>query len=149
MSISSALMAVFVSAGLLARVVFAQAQAPAPTAPASKPPSTITLAGCVSAKPEAAGQYTFAEADGVRAYRLNGKGISKFAGQRVELVGGTSGKGLSIRTGLWPTPSGGARGVAQDPVQGANARQPVGGAAGGEFQEFRVSRVRAIKGTCE
>lgn len=146
---SSVLSAAFVSAGLLALGVFAQAQDPAPPAPVSKPPTTITLAGCVSARPEAAGQYTFAETDGVRAYRLNGKGIGKFAGQRVELVGGTSGKGLSIRTGLWPTPSGGARGVAQDPVQGANARQPAGGATGGEFQEFRVSRVRAIRGTCE
>ena len=144
---SIVLVAAFVSAGLPAPVVFAQqAQAPAPS---SKAPTTITMAGCVSTKPEAAGQYTFAETDGVRAYRLNGKGISKFAGQRVELVGGTSGKGLSIRTGLWPTPSGGARGVAQDPVQAANGRQPVGGATGGEFQEFRVSRVRAITGTCE
>jgi hypothetical protein len=145
---SKAVIAAFVSAGLLAPVVFAQqAQAPAP-APSLKTPTTITLAGCVSAKPEAAGQYTFAETDGLRAYRLNGKGISKFAGKRVELVGGTTGKGLSIRTGLWPTPSGGARGVAADPVQEANARQR-SGSIGAEFQEFRVSRVRAIEGVCE
>lgn len=142
-----ALIGAFVSAGLLAPALFAQAQAPVPS---SKTPTTITLAGCVSATPEAAGQYTFAETDGVREYRLNGKGISKFAGKRVELVGGTSGKGLSIRAGLWPTPSGGARGVAADPVREANARQPVGGgAAGGETPEFRVARVRAIQGTCE
>ena len=143
---SKILVAAFVSAGLLAPAVFAQkAQGPEP---ASKTPTTITMAGCVSAKPEAAGQYTFAETDGLREYRLNGKGIGKFAGKRVELVGGTSGKGLSIRTGLWPTPSGGARGVALDPVQEANARQR-GGAMGGEFQEFRVSRVRLVEGTCE
>ena len=144
----SALIAAFVSAGLLAPVVFAQ-QAP-PPAPSSKTPATITLAGCVSAKPEASGQYTFAETDGLREYRLKGKGINKFAGRRVELVGGTSGNGLSIRTGLWPAPSGGARGVARDPAQESVARQPGGGGAtGGEFQEFRVSRVRAIEGTCE
>ena len=142
---SRALIAAFVSAGLLAPVVFAQAQAPAP----SKPPTTLTLAGCVSAKPEASGQYTFAETDGLREYRLKGKGISKFAGRRVELVGGTSGNGLSIRTGLWPSPSGGARGVALDPAQESVSRQRGGGATGGEFQEFRVTRVRAIEGTCE
>jgi hypothetical protein len=145
---SSYLIAAFVSAGLLAPVVLAQqAQAPAPP---SKTPTTLTLAGCVSAKPEASGQYTFAETDGLREYRLKGKGLNKFAGKRVELVGGTSGNGLSIRTGLWPAPSGGARGVARDPAQESVARQPGGGGAtGGEFQEFRVSRVRAIEGTCE
>ena len=94
--------------------------------------------------------YTFAETDGLREYRLKGKGISKFAGQRVELVGGTSGNGLSVRTGLWPAPSGGARGVARDPAQESVSRQPGGGGAtGGEFQEFRVARVRAIEGACE
>ena len=145
---SSALIVAFVSAGLMAPVVFAQ-QAEAP-APPSKTPTTTTLAGCVSAKPAASGQYTFAETDGLREYRLKGKGISKFAGQRVELVGGTAGSGLSIRTGLWPAPSGGARGVAQDPTQASVSRQRGGGGAtGSEFEEFRVSRVRAIEGTCE
>ena len=144
---SSALIAAFVSAGFLAPVVFAQSQAPAPS---SKAPSTLTLAGCVSAKPEASGQYTFAEADGLRQYRLKGKGISKFAGQRVELVGGTSGNGLSIRTGLWPTPSGGARGVALDPAQESVSRQRGGGGATtGQFEELQVKRVRAIEGKCE
>jgi hypothetical protein len=144
----SALIAAFVSAGLLAPVVVAQ-QAPAPT-PSSKTPTTLTLAGCVSAKPEASGQYTFAETDGIREYRLKGKGLNKFAGKRVELVGGTSGNGLSIGTGLWPAPSGGARGVARDPAQESVARQPGGGGAtGGQFQEFRVSRVRALEGPCE
>ena len=145
---TGAVIAAFVSAGLLAPVVFAQqAQAPAPS---SKTPATITLAGCVSAKPEASGQYTFAETDGLREYRLKGKGISKFAGQRVELVGGTSANGLSVRTGLWPAPSGGARGVARDPAQESVSRQRGGGGAtGGEFQEFRVARVRAIEGACE
>ena len=144
---SSVLIAVFVSGGVVAPVVLAQqAQAPAPS---SKTPTTITMAGCVSAKPEASGQYTFAETDGLREYRLKGKGISKFAGQRVELVGGTSGSGLSIRTGLWPAPSGGARGVALDPAQESVSRQRGARTTGGEFQEFRVTRVRAIEGACE
>lgn len=143
----NALIAGFISAGLLAPVVAVQqAQAPVPS---TKTPTTLTLAGCVSAKPEASGQYTFAETDGLREYRLKGKGIDKFAGQRVELVGGTSGNGVSIQTGLWPPPSGGARGVARDPAQESIARQPGGGGAtGGQVQEFRVTRVRALKGTC-
>lgn len=145
---SSPLIAAFVSAGLLAPAVLAQ-QAEAP-APSSKTPTTLTMAGCVSAKPEASGQYTFAETDGLREYRLKGKGLSKFAGKRVELVGGESGNGLSIRTGLWPAPSGGARGVARDPAQESIARQRGGGgAAAGDFQEFKVTRVRALEGTCE
>lgn len=141
------LTAVFVSAGFLVPAVFAQqAQAPAPS---PKTPTTLTLAGCVSAKPQASGQYTFAETDGVREYRLKGKGLGRFAGQRVELVGGTSGNGLSIRTGLWPPPSGGARGVALDPEQEAVARQRGARTTAAEFQEFRVKRVRSLEGTCE
>lgn len=142
---SSALIGAFVSAGLLASVAFAATQDPAPS---SKAPTTLTLTGCVSAKPEASGQYTFAEADGLREYRLKGKGINKFAGQRVELEGGTS-NGLSIRTGLWPAPSGGARGVAQDPAQASVARQRGGSQSGSQFQELQVKRLRAIEGTCE
>lgn len=144
---SSALIATFVSAGLLTPAAVAQqAQGPAPS---SKTPTALTLSGCVSSTPEASGQYTFAETDGVRAYRLKGKGLSKFAGKRVELVGGTSGNGLSIRTGLLPSPSGGARGVALDPVQEAMARQSGGGRIAADFEELRVSRVRTLEGTCK
>jgi len=109
------------------------------------------MTGCISAQPETSGRYTFAEADGLREYRLNGKGLRRFAGQRVELVGGTSSSGLAIRGGLWPSGAGGARGVALDPAQEAIARQPGGGGAGigSAFPEFRVSRVRPVPGACE
>lgn len=80
---------------------------------------------------------------------LKGKGINKFAGQRVELEGGTFGSGLSIRMGLWPAPSGGARGVALDPVQESVSRQRGARTTAPEFQEFQVKRVRAVEGTCE
>jgi hypothetical protein len=153
MPTSSTLLATFVSAVVLVPVIYAQ-QAPPPAAapsPASKAPASITMTGCISAEPETSGRYTFSEADGLREYRLNGKGIRKFAGKRVELVGGTSGNGLAIRGGLWPSGAGGARGVALDPAQEAIARQPGGGGAGigAAFPEFRVSRVRPVPGVCE
>lgn len=158
MSTSSALIAAFASAFastvLLGPVVQAQ-QAPAPPtaspSPAAKTPSPITLTGCISAQPETSGRYTFSEADGLREYRLKGKGIGKFAGKRVELVGGPSGDGLTIRGGLWPQASGGARGVALDPAQEAVLRQPGGGGAGigAAFPEFRVARLRPVPGACE
>jgi hypothetical protein len=117
-----------------------------------KAPTTITLTGCVSDAPGASGQYTFLESDGIREFRLNGRGISRYAGQRVEVVGGSGGKGLAIRGGLWPAPSGGARGVARDPAQEAIARQPGGGGAGArttDFPEFKVTRVRVLDGACK
>ena len=42
------------------------------------------------------------------------------------MIGGGPGKGLSVRGGLWPAPSGGARGVALDPAQEAVVRDRPG-----------------------
>ena len=109
------------------------------------------MTGCVSAKPATSGQYTFAEAEGLREYRLDGKEVRKFAGQRVEVIGGAPDKGLSVRGGLWPAPSGGARGVAVDPAQEAVARNRPGTKDGTvrEVPEFRVSRIRLASGVCK
>jgi hypothetical protein len=120
-------------------------QAPAPTPPA---PTATTMTGCVSSKPTA-GQYVFADANGVGQYRLTGKQMRKYAGQRVEIAGGSP-KGLSIKGGLWPVPSGGARGVAQDPSEAAIAiHQGNAGGGAGAIPEFRVSSVKAVPGPCE
>jgi hypothetical protein len=148
MSMSNTLTATFVSAVCLASVLHAQqAQAPAPT---SKP-SPVTMTGCVSAKPVASGQYTFEDAGGGGQYRLTGKAMRKFAGQRVEVVTGRSGSGLTIKGGLWPAPSGGARGVALDPGQEAIARQRPAGrtSAADAAPELRVSNVRLVEGACQ
>jgi hypothetical protein len=109
------------------------------------------MTGCISAKPVPSGQYTFAEADGLREYRLEGKQIRKFAGKRVEVIGGAPGKGLTVRGGLWPAPSGGARGVALDPAQEAVARNRPGNNDGTvrDVPEFRVSRIRLADGVCK
>jgi hypothetical protein len=119
-------------------------------APTAKAPGEITMTGCVSAKPDANGQYTFAGADGISRYQLKGRRLSRFAGQRVEVVGGTSGNGLSVRGGL-VGPMAGARGVALDPAQESILRQPGGGGAGigPAFPEFKVSKVRTVEGACE
>jgi len=144
----STLIAALVATAFLGATLRAQ-QADAPKPP---PPPPVTMTGCVSAKPAPSGQYTFAETDGIREYRLTGKGLRKFAGQRVELVGGGSADkgGLVMKGGLWPPPSGGARGVAQTPSQAAIAIQQAGGGAGtGVVPEFKVSKVRIVPGTCE
>jgi hypothetical protein len=143
------LIAALVATAFLGATLRAQ-QADAPKPPPAPP---VTMTGCVSAKPAPSGQYTFAETDGIREYRLTGKGLRKFAGQRVELVGGGSPDkgGLAVKGGLWPPPSGGARGVAQDPSQAAIAIQQAGGGAGtlGVVPEFKVSKVRIVPGACE
>jgi hypothetical protein len=145
----SGLVGAFVSAALVVHADSAQ-QTPTPAGTA-QPPAAITMTGCISAKPGTSGQYTFSGADDVREYRLTGKGIDKFAGLRVELVGDSPAKSLTVRGGLWPTPSGGARGVAQSPAQESVSRQPGAGGKGarGEYPELRVSRLRAVEGACK
>ena len=142
---STPLTATIVAAALLGAAPHAQ-QVASPK-PSSSP---LTMTGCVSEKPTS-GQYTFAEADGFRQYRLNGKGLRKFAGQRVEIIGGSPAGGLTIKGGLWPAPTGGARGVAQDPTQAAIAAQQAatGTASPGQDPEFKVAKVRAIPGACD
>jgi len=111
----------------------------------AKTPS-ITLTGCVSSKPDASGQYVLADADGISHYQLKGRRLSRFAGMRVEVVGGSSdGGGLAVRGGL-VGPLAGARGTAIDPAQESIKRQPGGGGAGigPAYPEFRVSRVKTV-----
>lgn len=144
--IVAALAAGLVAAGFSA----AHAQSPARKPPA-KTPTSVTMTGCVSAKPDASGDYTFADAAGVNTYRLKGRRLSRFAGQRVELVGGSpGGGGLAIRGGL-VGPLSGARGVALDPSQESIKRQPGGGGTGigPAYPEFRVSKVKTVAGACE
>ena len=63
----------------------------------SQSSTDITMTGCVSAKPDANGRYTFDNADGVSRYRLTGRKLKQFAGQRVELVGARAdGGGLAV-----------------------------------------------------
>jgi hypothetical protein len=135
-----------VGAVLLLSSGMSAAQAQKGTAP---PP--VTMTGCVSTKPDANGRYTFAAADGLSRYQLTGRRLARFAGQRVELVGGRAdGGGLAIRGGL-VGPQAGARGAALDPSQESVRRQPGGGGAGigPSYPEFKVSSVKTVAGGCE
>lgn len=129
-----------VVAALLPVAAFAQSQSS----------TNVTMTGCVSAKPDAKGRYTFENADGISRYQLTGRKLASFAGQRVELVGASrDGGGLAIRGGL-VGPQAGARGVALDPSQESVRRQPGGGAAGigPSYPEFKVSKVKTVTGAC-
>jgi len=133
---------------LLAPLV-AMAESQTPLKPPA-PPNPLTMTGCVSPKPDASGRYTFERTDGLSKYQLTGRRLAQFAGQRVELVGGSPTGGLAVRGGL-VGPQAGARGVALDPAQESVLRQPGGGASGTgpKYPEFKVAQVKAVPGTCE
>lgn len=114
------------------------------------PPEPLTLTGCVSAKPDGS-DYTFTDADGGNQYRLIGKDVRKYAGQKVEVVADRP-KKLTVKGGLYPSPNVAAQAGALDPVESAIATQrgsgvKAGGAA--DLPEFRAGRMRAVTGTCQ
>jgi hypothetical protein len=141
-------------AGTLLIALLAQPQADAPQVPPGKPPSStnlVTLSGCVSQKPGRSGEFTFLDADSGSRYRLTGKSARKFAGQRVEIVGGPNRKRLTIRGGLLPSPNTAAQAGAIDPAKAARANLPDGAAdstVGSILPEFRVTALRAVRGGC-
>lgn len=128
-----------VSAGAIA----AQDQAKAPA-------STVELTGCVSLTASESGQFAFVDGASGGTYRLNGKNLKQYAGQRVSLVGDPSTKRVKFRLGLWPSPNVAAQAGALDPAQESIARQS-GGAAStrGPAPELRVVRVRGVEGSCQ
>jgi hypothetical protein len=114
-------------------------------------PKNIELTGCVSLAPEASGQFALVDAASGGTYRLSGKGIGKYAGQRVTVVGGPQNRRLGMRFGLWPSPNVAAQAGALDPAQESIARQQGGSASGTETRlpEFRVVRMRGVEGSCQ
>lgn len=97
---------------------------PPPVASPADPCPSIVLTGCVSGKPGASGDFTLFDADrSGSTYRLTGKGIRKYAGQRIEVVGGAP-KRLPIRGGLLPSPNVAGQASSIDPAQAAVANQP-------------------------
>jgi hypothetical protein len=119
---------------------------------AQKPSTSVeplTLTGCVSEKPQR-GDYTFTPADGGNRYRLTGKDIRKYAGQRVEVVQ-VQPKKFQIKGGLYPSPNVAAQAGALDPVESGIATQPGSGVStiNAELPEFRAGRVRVVTGACQ
>jgi hypothetical protein len=127
----------------------AQEQSKSSGQESSKATTTIELTGCISVNPAAGGQYAFVDNASGGTYRLNGKNLKKYAGQRVTLVGDPSTKRLKFKTGLWPSPNIAAQAGALDPAQESIARHS--GATGGvpdATPELRVVRVRGVDGSC-
>jgi hypothetical protein len=134
--------------------------APGAAAQAAKPSSKaaandnkeIRLNGCISRDTIRPGQFNFLDNDSGDKYQLTGKGLRKFVGHRVEIVGGPPGKGVTFRTGLWPSPNVAAQAGALDPAKAAVANLP-GGAAdavgASPLPEFKVIRLRGVEGACQ
>jgi hypothetical protein len=144
----------------LAVLLVAFHTAPAAAAQAAKPASKaaandskeIRLNGCISRDTIRPGQFNFLDNDSGDKYRLTGKGLRKFVGHRVEIVGGPPGRGVTFRTGLWPSPNVAAQAGALDPAKAAVANLP-GGAAdavgASPLPEFKVVRLRGVEGVCQ
>ena len=115
-----------------------------------KTPTALELTGCVSLNPAAGGQYAFVDTASGGTYRLNGKNLKKYAGQRVRLVGDPSTKRLKFKTGLWPSPNIAAQAGALDPAQESIARNS-GGATNlpDGTPELKVVRVHGVDGACQ
>jgi hypothetical protein len=129
----------------------AQSEKATAKAPAAES-KEIRLNGCISRDAARPGQFNFLDNDSGDKYRLTGKGLRKFAGHRVEIVGGPPGKGVTFRTGLWPSPNVAAQAGALDPATAAVAKLP-GGAADAAgvnpLPEFHVVKLRGVDGGCQ
>jgi len=139
--------ALLVSAAVSAATAAAQTTTPPPKDQA------VTMSGCVASATGPQSAMTFADGDTGNKYRLSGKSLKRFAGQRVEIVGGSPTSKLSVRGGLYPSPNVAAQAGARDPAKAAIAAQPGGTESGtgpvDSLPEFRVTRVRAIPGACQ
>jgi len=115
------------------------------------PAPTVELTGCVSVSPSATGQFAFVDGASGGTYRLSGKGIKKYAGQKVTIVGDPNSKRVRFRTGLWPSPNVAAQAGALDPAQESIARHSggAGSTPDASFPELRVVRMRGAEGACQ
>jgi hypothetical protein len=145
----------YLTGGLLAALLVVQpaaANSAQTTTPAKDAPKEVRLNGCISRDGIRPGQFNFLDNDSGDKYRLTGKNLKKFVGQRVEIVGGPPGKGVTFKTGLLPSPNVAAQAGAIDPAQAAVARLP-GGAAdapgASTLPEFKVIRLRGLEGACQ
>jgi len=116
--------------------------------------SAVTMDGCVARGKAPQDPVIFSQGDNSIKYRLSGKNLNKYAGQRVEIVGATpEPKRLAIRGGLYPSPNVAAQAGALDPAKAAIARQPGGTESGtGAVEllpEFKVTRIRVLDGSCQ
>ena len=111
------------------------------------PTTTVELTGCVALTPSVTGQFGFVDSATGGAYSLSGKGLKKYAGQRVTIVGDPpTKKRLQVRVGLWPSANIAGQQGALDPAQESIARNSGGTTMPGAAPELRVVRVRGAEG---
>jgi hypothetical protein len=131
---------VIVSVGTIA----AQDQTKTSTPP---PTTTVELTGCVALTPSVNGQFGFIDGATGGTYSLSGKGLKKYAGQRVTIVGGPpTKKRLQVRGGLWPSANIAGQQGALDPAQESIERNSGGTTMPGANPELKVVRVRGAEG---
>jgi hypothetical protein len=145
-------MAALRAAALLLVTMGVTAAAQQQTTEPQKAASPMTLSGCVAGGQSPQAPVTFADGDSGSRYRLTGRNLKKYAGQRVEIVG-ILGKPVkfAIKGGLYPSPNVAAQAGALDPARAAIAAQRGGPelGAGEELPELRVSRVKVLEGSCK
>jgi len=137
----------------LLSVVFARAASPqAADASPQQRPGSLKVTGCVAPDAAEAGHFTLVDfTTGEPTYRLSGKDVRRFLGQRVEVSGTAPQPKLSIVGGLSPSPNVAAQAGAIDPAQAAMAAQGAqGNAKPGEIlvPDFRVVTVKRASGGC-
>ena len=125
------------------------AQTPGSSAQAPEDPETVvqSVTGCVS-RNETGDRFTLSDVKS-RTYTLVGADVRKYVGKRVEAKG--TARRLSIVGGLWPTPNVAAQAGAIDPLQAMIAAMPGGpshGTGPEPLVEFRVEKIRTVKGRC-
>jgi hypothetical protein len=108
--------------------------------------------GCIARRVAPQDPLTFEDDRGFK-YRITGRRLGRYTGQRVEIVGTSPvPKRFSFKFGLFPSPNVAARAGDLDPAREAIARQPGGSESGtGAVEllpEFRVTRVRVVEGAC-
>lgn len=144
----------FATAAMLAAMVAAAPSAAQRDGDTADPNRPVTMSGCVGRAPAPQQPLTFAQDETGFLYRLSGRGLNKFAGQRVEVVGATPrARRFAVRGGLYPSPNVAAQAGAMDPAKAAIARMPGGpesGTGGAELlPEFKVTRIRVVDGSCQ
>ncbi len=119
------------------------------TNPKTAPSKDVIMSGCISGN-ASAGPLTFTDiADGSQ-YRLTGRRLTRYVGQRVQIVGAPDTRRLRLVGGLTPSPNTAAQAGALDPTRAAVAAAGGGttGTGSPELPQFRVSRVSVVSGTC-
>ena len=114
-----------------------------------KPPSSITLTGCVQRGESAPDQFTLSDKEDGSTYHLTGTDVRQYIGRRVQIVGDVASRRFRIVGGLTPNANVAAQAGAMDPVRAATAA--AGGAAGPgtvALPEFKVKSVRPVSGSC-